>query len=146
MSTVFAERNTRADLPPLMCVGPENLDRIWPFAEPLLRKAYAEMDEFMPSNLLQWLKQGKGQLWVGIEANRIVYAFTTSLEARPSGLCLRVLALGGEGLEHIRTCESILAKFARDEGCVKITSEGRNGWVRSMPGYKMTRAFFEKEL
>lgn len=146
MNTVFAEPNTRADLPPLMCVGPAHLDRIWPYAEPLLRKAYEEMDEFMPSNMLQWLRQKRGFLWVGIQGGRIIYAFTTSLEARPSGLCLRVVALGGEGLEHIRACESTLAQFARDEGCVKITSEGRNGWVGSMPGYKRTRSYFEKVL
>lgn len=146
MNAVFSDNTPREALPPLMCVGPNHLKAIWPFAEPLLRKAYAEMDEFMPTNLYQWLEAMKGHLWVGIRDNRVIYAFTTALVARPSGLALMVYALAGDGLQHICDCEQIIAEYARAEGCVKIRSEGRQGWVRALPGYKTASVVFEKEL
>lgn len=146
MNAIFSESGERPKLPPLMCVGPNHLKAIWPFAEPLLRKAYERMDEFMPSNLYEWLERQKGFLWVGIRDNRIISACTTCLVARPSGLCLRIDAMGGEDLEHVRACELLIAEYARKEGCVKTSCEGRDGWLRAVPGYKPVRTVFEKVL
>jgi hypothetical protein len=130
----------------LICVPPDQLDAAWKLAAPFIESGYEALDEFMPPNMLSWLKAENGLLWIGVKGGKVVAALTTSLERRPSGLCLRMIASGGDDLDHMKICEESLVKYARAEGCAKISAEGRNGWARALPGYKVTRAYFEKVL
>lgn len=131
-------------------IAPEDVARIWHVVEPMLRRGYEEVDEFMPDDLLPWLQGQKGPagiLWVCHDGEKLVAAITTSLERKPSGLVCRAVACGGEGgVVDWRATEERIARYAKDEGCVKVTAEGRNGWARLIPGYKAVRAHFEKVI
>lgn len=36
--------------------------------------------------------------------------------------------------------------WARDEGCTRVRSIARLGWAKTLPGYRTTHAFIEKDL
>lgn len=131
---------------PLLCVGPDELDAAWQIARPFIESGYSALDEFMPEDMLEWLRAGKGLLWLAVEGGRVHAALTTSLEKRPSGLSLRMVSSGGDNLPLMLECEKVLVEYARREGCVKITAEGRNGWARTLPGFRRTRVHLEKVL
>jgi hypothetical protein len=66
--------------PPLICVAPQMIDKVWPMAEPLIRAGYEAVDEFVPDDIPGWLKAGRGLLWICVRGERMLAAMTTSLE------------------------------------------------------------------
>ena len=132
--------------PPLVCVPPDKVSSLWPVAERFIREGHEAVDEPMPENMVEWLESGKGLLWLCLREGTVVAALTTSLVIKPSGLCCRMVSCGGEGFDYWRACERRIVEYARAEGCVKVTAEGRNGWARALPGYKVKRVHIEKVI
>jgi len=135
-----------SESPPLACVSPDKIDAVWPIVEPMIRSAYEAGDEIMPDDLVDWLKAGKGLLWLCIRENKVIAAMTTSLERKRSGLCCRMVCCGGVDMNYWRACEDRIVEYARAEGCVKVRVEGRVGWARVLPGYKVERVHLEKAI
>lgn len=136
-----------SEAPKLLCVPPNMVRQLWPFVLPYLARAYEAFDEFVPPDLQDWLADLKGTLWIELRGDKeIVAAMTVSLERKPSGLVCRMVAAGGEALETWQDHETRIVEYARAEGCVKITLEGRPAWSRILPGYIVTRVFMEKAI
>lgn len=132
--------------PPLLCIPPDKVRAIWPRILPMVEAAYLAVDEFAPPDLLDWLVAGKGLLWIAVLDGSVVAALTTSLVKKPSGLACRMVSCGGSDMDRWLDRESQIVEYARGEGCVKVTAEGRLGWSRILPGYEATRVFLEKVL
>ncbi len=73
---------------------------------------------------------GAGHLKIWLGKN---FAMLTEVNMFPRLKCLNVFAAGGE-LTELQAFEDDLLKLARDQGCSRITSTGREGWLRTLPG------------
>ena len=79
----------------LICVPVDEVETIYKVVEPMLKAAYEKTDHHYP-DVLGWLKRDAGKLWLVIEdEKRVVAALTVSVEDRPSGPVLRLVANGG---------------------------------------------------
>lgn len=130
----------------LICVGPNDLDRTWPLVAHLFKSAYAEMDMMLP-DVLSWLKDGQGLLWIVADETGILTALTTSIEERPSGRTLLLVANGGEGVERWKHhLAEIEAYYAKEQNCVKVRCIGRQGWARTLPGFVIKAVSLERAI
>lgn len=129
----------------VLCVGPVQLDEVWLHVSHFVDAAYRETDRVTP-DVLGWLREGKGLLWVVWDGTKFIAAAVTSLEQHLSGLACRVSACGGDGmgtwLHHLSEIED----YAKREGCVKVWLEGRRGWSRALEGYRQFTVSMEKRL
>lgn len=130
----------------LICVPPERIMDIWPAVAGMIDEGYAATNEPTPADLPCWLIQGKGQLWVSVFDGAIIAALTTSIVPRRHGLALRMVCCGGSHMSVWRDCHRQIEDFAKAEGCDHVTSDGREGWKRVLPGYKVTKVTLEKRL
>jgi hypothetical protein len=132
----------------LLCVDPKRIMEFWPLVRDLIDEGYAHSGEIAPVDLPQWLSDGKGQLWLSVEAGEIVAALTTSIVPMRNGLVLRMITCGGSRLDLWKDCHRQIEEFARAEGCDRIRSEGRPGWTRVLAGggYKVVAVTLEKRL
>lgn len=112
----------------------------------MIEASYIEMDEIPPDGLEQWLCEGKGLLWIAEKDGKIIAALTTSLVNQVSGLVCRMVACGGTEMDRWKEREAQIVEYAKAEGCVKVTAEGRKGWARVLPGYEIKRVYLEKRL
>lgn len=130
----------------LICVAPSMVVDVWPHVAGMIDEGYAATGEPTPPDLLRWLKEAKGQLWISIFDGVIVAALTTSIVVRRQGLALRMICCGGSEMSLWSQCHKQIEDFARAEGCDRVLSEGRPGWKRVLDGYKVTAVTLEKRL
>jgi hypothetical protein len=99
---------------------------------------------------------GMAQIWMLIEDKETIGCVVTEMVVFVSGAKILKMILCGtdvgattHGLTetHVMTksLEQIEA-FARSEGCVSVTAEGRRGWGRMLKDYKEVATAFEKVL
>ena len=118
---------------------------MWPLVENMIDAAYAAVDEVTP-DVLRWLIDEKGLLWVAARGDEIIAALTSSLVMKRSGLGCRLVAAGGFELDLWKEHHLQIEAYAKAEGCVKVYFEGRVGWMRAFPDYKCCRVILEKEV
>lgn len=127
-------------------ISPDQLDLVWPSVEKMIDQAYKVVDEIVPPDLLEQLRQRHRQLWIVGDGEKILAAILTKIVQLPSCRCCLISACAGtEGDRWLHLIEEIEA-FARFEGCGKVQMEGRIGWERKFPRYKRVRIVLEKEL
>ncbi len=112
----------------------------------MIDEGYAATNEPTPPDLLTWLKDRKGQLWISVFEGVIVAALTTSIVPRRRGVALRMVCCGGGKMDIWKQCHRQIEDFAKAEGCDRVISEGRPGWTRVLDGYKVTAVTLEKRL
>lgn len=130
----------------VVAVPPMLVSELWPIVLPMIERAYSAVDRFVPSDLKKRLCLGDDLLWLAKRGNTQILAICiSSLEPRPSGTtCLLKAAAGRELQEWVGTEE--IEKYAKAEGCVRVWSEGRDGWERVMPGYERVGVILEKRI
>lgn len=130
----------------LLCVAPSMVAKFWPIVEPMLRRAYDEVDELMPSDLPDALSEGKLLLWISAPDGKILAALVTALLPRPSGLACKLMVCGGTDMAIWLGNHTQIEAYAKAEGCTKLFAEGRLAWNRVLPGYEAKRIVLEKRL
>lgn len=130
----------------LICVPPDRIMEFWPIVAGMIDEGYAATGEPTPIDLSIWLTSGKGQLWISIFDGAVVAALTTSIVLRRHGLALRMVCCGGSHMDLWKECHRQIEDFARAEGCDRVLSEGRPGWMRVLDGYKVTAVTLEKRV
>lgn len=128
----------------LICVDPAMIRQVWPMVENMIDEGYAAVDEPTP-DVLEWLEDKKGLLWLAVRNGRIISVLTTSLVQKRSGLACRLVTSTGDGGECLRHLGAI-ERYAKAEGCVKVCAAGRPGWARVLPGYRTIVVTLEKRL
>lgn len=130
----------------LLCVPPEAVADLWNAVRPMIERAYAETDEFCPTDMLDGLKAGKLLLWVSAPSGTILAVLVTALLPKPSGLACKLVACGGTGMKIWLNGHTQIEAYARAEGCAKLLAEARPGWIRKLPGYTINGMVLEKRL
>lgn len=131
----------------LICVPPKEVPRLWYVVQPMIDRAYAEVDENMPPEMLERLVAGKLLLWICATGGEIAATLVTALVPRPSGLACKLMACGGTAMAAwLNGGHRQIEAYARAEHCVKLFAEGRQGWTRALHGYDVKRVIIEKAL
>lgn len=129
----------------LICVDPDDVEKVWPIVSDMIDRAYKETDDITP-DVCAWLKRRDGLLWLAATPDVIVAAVTTSFVQRRSGKIMRLWACGGDGVRIWKHHLDEIEDYARSQGCVKVCFDGRRGWERELHGYRPTTSAFEKVL
>ena len=132
----------------LSVIAPKDIDRIWFLAEPCIARAYLRVDQDVPLNLRDSLCDGKRELWLVTEDDVTILAvIVTSMVTMRSGLVLRIESLGGVSMQRwVHFMVSELEAYARSQNCKKLAWEGRVGWKRLFPDYRVSSVVMEKRL
>jgi len=97
--------------------------------------------------LLDSLRAGASQLWLGTADDRIEMALVTYVTEYPSGLTsCQILVLAGARPDLWLQCEPLIEKWARGRSCTKIEACARPGWERVARHYRKRYIMLEKEL
>jgi len=139
---------TDADEMLVMCVPPEEVYKIWKGAvHDMVDSGFAAFDVPMPDDILQQLKYGTRLLWIAVDASSHIHAaLLTQLFEMRSGKVCKVLECGGHKMKtwvHLRTK---IEDYAKAEGCGRVIVEGRAGWARMLPDYRMIGVTLEKAI
>lgn len=116
-------------------VPPRLLPMAWPLIEPqvatALRRGNADQS---PDDVRRHIERGTMHLWLawadGEPKPRGVW-ITELLESARGRFC-NIVALAGDRFGTWRGLEAYLAKWARENGCVRLTMVGRRGWARRL--------------
>lgn len=94
------------------------------------------------ADLLADLAGGRAQLWAGDRA-----ALVTQCVEEPLGRCLHVWLAGGD-LKEIMMLKPGIEAWARGQGCVRVSLDGRRGWARVLRrhGYTDNEIELERRL
>jgi hypothetical protein len=131
----------------LSLVAREDVDGVWFLAEPLLLKSYRQRDLNIPVTLRDDLRHGFRQLWLITQDDvTIVAAGVTSISALRSGHALRIEHLGGGSMRQWLHTLKELEDYARGQGCQTLTWEGREGWQKLLPDYRVSAVVMSKRL
>jgi len=95
------------------------------------------------------LKRRLRQLWVVWDGEQVIAAVMTRiirLKSADDAKACQITAAGGLSVHRWKDLISTIEAFAKQEGCRKVTIEGRPGWERLFKSYRRTRVVIEKEV
>lgn len=131
----------------LSMIPHDYIDRMWRIVEPLLLLSYRRSDQDIPDTLRLDLRRGTRQLWMITTGDvTIIAAGVTSIVALRSGFALKIEHLGGGSMRRWLPLLKELEAFARSQSCTKLMWEGRKGWVRLFPDYRVHKVTMIKRL
>lgn len=123
----------------MFCVGPEQIDALWPQVSPHL----ARLDDYLDADeIYADLKDASKQLW-GLQCGRDVAGVVVT---RITGRTCEVV--GGAGTapyDAMRELHTEIEKWAKSLGCSRMRLQGRKGWLKLLK-YTQTGIVAEKEL
>lgn len=122
-------------LPTVMRVMPENITRLWPQLEDLLRPALALTTTHTMEDVRRGLMSMRAQLWVQMDGDIVEAAATTEFVDYPVGLYVRVWH-GGARRDRKMDEDAFfgtIEDWMRGNGCVGMEIIGRSGWLRRYP-------------
>lgn len=127
---------------------PEEVWKIWPgVVHDMVDAGFAAFDVPLPPDILEQLKYGTRLLWLAVDGQgRIVAALLTQLFEMRSGRTCKVLECGGEKMRTWVHLRAGIEEYAKREGCGRVIVEGRGGWARMLPDYRMIGVTLEKRI
>lgn len=124
-----------ATRPKIFQVSTENIERLWPQLEPLLRRSLRGNDDVIGTDdLRDLLLTEKAQLWVQW-GERLEAIIATDIVTYPRGQWLRLFAaatVDGFALDD-ESFEDVLTQFRDVNDCRGFEVIGRMGWLRRFP-------------
>lgn len=130
----------------LLCIPPDSVRKIWSGVFHMIDAGFAAFDVPMPTDILEQLEGKTRQLWVAVADGKIKAAMLTQIFEMRSGKICKALECGGEDLYSWLPLRTGIEEFAKREGCVRVIVEGRPGWSRLLPDYKMIGVTLEKRI
>lgn len=132
----------------LMCVPPDEVWKLWngTIVE-MIDAGFAAFDVPMPEDMKEQLRYGTRLLWLAIDNKDHVWAaMLTQLFEMRSGKVCKVLECGGEKMRTWLHLREGIERYAKAEGCGRVIVEGRGGWARLLPDYRMIGVTLEKRI
>ncbi len=122
---------------------------VWQAVEPLLQRACDHADNrFSPEILRKSVLARSMQLWVAFNDNEEIRAVAvTHLGVFPNGdKTAEIIALGGEQRAEWLPLFPVMVKWAEKEECCSISFQGRKGWAKDLPEWKVSTVNYELRL
>jgi hypothetical protein len=128
-----------------VCVDPELVSEIWPHVRGYIAAAVERGGGLTELDITEALSTRKALLWVRTDGAGLCGAGVTQLIWMSDGLVCDVMAYGGPCLGWPAAFAPIEA-YAKAEGCDAMRIEGREGWKRIFPGYRLSSITLTKRL
>lgn len=130
----------------VFCLGPEQIDSLWPEFGHHLERYEREGWEFA-EKIREDLKLADKQLF-GYQTDRILGIAVTQIFETPRGKCCEWYAVISDGgkAEHFAAVKTEIERWAKSIGCTRMRLQGRRGWLKRMTDYTQTGIVMEKEL
>lgn len=126
------------------------VDRFWPHAEAYIKRALDHTSgEFLLEDIHRFSRDGLIQLWLVSEGNRIVGAVTTETVIYPRRKHVRIITLAGtKAPEWTHLVDTIVADWAKSEGCDAVEAFVRKGYVPTLTklGFKFKYCAIVKDV
>lgn len=127
---------------------PAKLAAAWPHVSGWIAEALARGNaDLGPSQVAEHLARGTMQLWL-VWDGRPVGVCITELIGSVRGQACNLVVVAGEGYRAWAHLLADIERWARGQGCVRLTLVGRKGWVRRLAGdgWCETSTMLEKDL
>jgi len=133
----------------LVGITQDNFPTYWPAIKPLLTEACERSrGQFTADQAVQQLVNGIWWFWVGVDETNTVKAFavTEILEFSAGALVGNILITTGTSRKDWKHLIGDLETWAKDQGCERLQTWARKGWVRELPDYKISHVLLERGL
>jgi hypothetical protein len=128
-------------------IFPEDIDVIWPHVEDHIARSAARAEgELTTDDFFAFLVDGQMHLWVAIEDKNIIAAMVTQVIVYPRKKVLRIVAIGGEGMERWKQFFPMLEDFAMSLDCTSLEAWGRKGWTKILKDWKSSYIVYTYDL
>ena len=128
-------------------VPPTQVPHIWEKVhEHLLRMAPHSEGELEPEDFFEALTEGEMQLWVAIENKDIVASMVTQVVPYPRKRVLRIISIGGDGMDRWIEQLPMVEEWALSMGCTSLECWGRRGWLKVLKDWKCSYHIITKDL
>jgi len=98
---------------------------------PVLARAVERMEGLASvDDVLQLIVEDRAQFWPLGESCAV-----TELVVYPGGTLCRIW-LGAGDLDELRQVETMIRRWARQQGCLGLEIIGRDGWAKALDGYR----------
>jgi hypothetical protein len=122
---------------PLEKLQPNDVDKFWPQAKPLIEDAMnhsGTIADIDPEFVLQQIKKNNMHFWIGLDKDEIAVVHVTQFSERPKRKALLILFTGAKKwsidawIWHL----DVLKEFARQHNCKVVVGGGRFGWIKKL--------------
>tara|TARA_S200002703_G_C3695710_1_gene213645 strand:- start:299 stop:712 length:414 start_codon:yes stop_codon:yes gene_type:complete len=123
--------------------------KVWPLAKSFIEKACKTNGGFNAEHILEYLKEGKMQLWMAVKPNnKVICCCVTEVRQYPNFKVCDLRITTGEQFEKWVGFMDDICDWAKSIGCKKMEVFARPGWERILKnyGYKKTHVQIEREL
>lgn len=120
----------------------EDVERFWP--PKVLERAFARSGGiYTEEAVLERLRKGEWQLWMGFRGSVAEMALLTAVMERDDGkrACHLMMAGGQNAAEWLEVAANALEKWMAGNGCVEVMCSGRLGWKRELARFGFKLAF-----
>jgi hypothetical protein len=133
---------------PVFCLGPEQIESLWPKYGHHLERLERETRLVLAASLREDLKVARKQLWGFQDGADITGVGVTEIYESPRGRVCEIYGACGTESERGQIDQIMveIESWARAIGCTRIRLGGRRGWKRRLHGFAQVGVILEKEI
>ena len=127
-------------------VSTENIPTIWDNVIPLLELSQNGERELSIDDFFESLMEERMHLWIALEGKELLACMITQFATLPQKRVLRIIFLGGEGMDKWIDHMHMVEDFALMNGCTSLEVWGRKAWLRILKDWECKYHIITKDL
>ena len=121
--------------------------KVWPQIYPLLDKCHRYSNgEIETQDFLDMIVEGNMHLYIATVDEVIIAAMLAEFVMYPRKKIMRIVAIGGEGMDKWMKFFPDLEATALSVGCTGLEAWGRKGWERILKDWDSTYTVYTKDI
>ena len=130
----------------LSCVDPRQAAQIWPFVHDGIERAMDRGGMGSFKTVENDVLCGNAYLWLAIDAGHTMASAVTQVFGEDDRRYCTIVACAGQDWEKWGHLIEGLEQYAKAEGCKYVEICGRPGWLRRLPGYRLSKIIIRKDV
>jgi hypothetical protein len=130
----------------VILVSPENIPPIWDNVIPLMELSQNGERELSIDDFFESLMEESMHLWIALEGKELLACMITQFATHPQKRSLRIIFLGGEGMDKWIDHMPMVEDFALMNGCTSLEVWGRKAWLRILKDWECKYHIITKDL
>ena len=130
----------------VILVSTENIPTIWDNVIPLLELSQNGERELSIDDFFESLMEERMHLWIALEGKELLACMITQFATHPQKRALRIIFLGGEGMDKWIDHMHMVEDFALMNGCTFLEVWGRKAWLRILKDWECKYHIITKDL
>ena len=130
----------------VILVSTENIPTIWDNVIPLLELSQNGDRELSIDDFFESLMEERMHLWIALEGKELLACMITQFATHPQKRALRIIFLGGEGMDKWIDHMHMVEDFALINGCTSLEVWGRKAWLRILKDWECKYHIITKDL